>query len=232
MAKRVLGGANLPRILILGMKNMTNLYFRPWKGVRYGEGGFRLLLLGEGHDGEPDDNPAQATSTVVEKWRSGEWNIQYLTAAARVLTGKQCWEINRSSDLDCIAFYNFVQVSLPFCGKRPSPEQGCASQAAFKEVLELLTPTHVLATGNFVWEHMPRFDGCESNFQVNGTQHEIGECNTSHGVVLAARIPHLSRYFSPPRWTAIVETFLSMTMLPSSRIDDELDFVQFDNFML
>ena len=85
--------------------------------------------------------------------------MRYLNAAARVLTGKEHWEIDRASDLNDIAFYNFVQVEMPFCGDRPTAEQGRASQVAFREVLKDLSPTHLLVTGSFVWEHLPAFDG-------------------------------------------------------------------------
>ena len=42
---------------------MIHVVFNPWTGSRYKkENNVRLLLLGESHYGEPDEEPAQATS--------------------------------------------------------------------------------------------------------------------------------------------------------------------------
>lgn len=196
---------------------MTAIVFRPWQGERFDHtaDGVRLLLLGESFYGEPDKDRSQATSIVVENWRSGEWNVRYLNAAARLLTGKESWEVDRKADLNPVAFHNLVQVEMQSCGDRPTSEQARASWPAFREVLATLAPTHILATGKFVWENLPEFDGAHSLLRVGETLHEVGEYATLRGFALAMAVPHLSRYFSPPKWRPVLQAFLALRELPA-----------------
>jgi hypothetical protein len=194
---------------------MGRIVFRPWVGSLYGRTDSRLLMVGESHYGEPDEHPTEATTTVVEKWRAGEWNLRYLTTAACLLTGLPSWQIDRRAALENIAFYNFVQISMPFIEMRPTEAQVRASWDAFREVLDVLSPTHILATGQkLLWENMPPFDRGESRFCVGDKDMEVGEYATPNGFALASVIPHLSRYFSAPKWRSAVQAFLALDKLP------------------
>lgn len=194
---------------------MGKIVFHPWIGSLYGKIGPRLLLVGESHYGEPEEEPTHATVTVVEKWQTREWNIRYLTTAACLLTGLPSWEIDRRTALEHIAFYNFVQISMPLLEIRPTESQFRASWDAFREVLDLLSPTHILATGQkLLWENMPPFDRGESRFCVGDREMEVGEYTTPAGFALASVIPHLSRYFSASNWRPAVQAFLALDKLP------------------
>jgi len=189
------------------------IVFQPWVGSRYRDRPVRLLLLGESHYGgdesrEPDAN---STSRVVAEWKSGGWAVRYLTTAARLVTGKERWEIDKASDLEDIAFYNFVQVNVGDLRNRPTWAQFQASAAPFKMVLRQIDPTHVLATGKGLWDAMPDFDrGPGEDVDLAGTQRHVGRYDTPSGTALATAIPHLSRGFSAPIWRAPVEAFLGL----------------------
>ena len=189
------------------------IVFQPWVGSRYRDEPVRLLLLGESHYGgdETGDVEPGSTQRVVANWKDGTWAIRYLTTAARLLTGKERWEIDKASDLERIAFYNFVQVNMGAIRNRPRWAQFRASDAAFKAVLQQIDPTHVLATGTGLWNAMPAFDlGLGQDVDLGGTQRHVGRYATPSGSALAIAIPHLSRGFAAPNWRAPVEAFLAL----------------------
>lgn len=188
--------------------------FKPWVGPSFQSGPLRLLIVGESQYGEPDEDPAKSTTTVVEKWQSGEWNVRYLVAAARLLTGKERSHIDRTKDLDQVAFYNFVQVMLPDRRSRPRTEDFVASYDAFRQLLLRLNPTHTLATGYELWNNMPDWDGRQRPITLGGKSMELGEYATSDGYCLATNVPHLSIAFSPPEWKPAVDEFLALTEFP------------------
>ena len=192
---------------------MSEIVFTPWVGTSYQRAEPRLLILGESHYGEPHPEPAQSTITVVEKWREGEWKVRYLLAAARLLSGLPRWEVTPETALANVAFYNFVQFMMPWHDTRPTPEQFVASTEAFREVLTKLDPTHIIATGKTLWWGMPHFDveGVTGQFLQFGCETmEVGRYRTPSGFALVTLIPHLSRYFSPPRWHDPIKQFLAL----------------------
>ena len=102
---------------------------------------------------------------------------------------------------------------MPWHDTRPTSQQFAASTGAFREVLHLLDPTHILATGGTLWGGMPHFDveGASGEFLTLGEEKmEVGRYATPSGYALTTVIPHLSRYFSPPRWHKPVQAFLAM----------------------
>ena len=142
----------------------SEIVFNPWIGPRFGQDKVRMILLGESFYGEPDEIPAQAAATVIDKWQSGEWNIRYLVTAARLLTGKKRGGgVDRHNDLAGIVFYNFVQTMMDKPGHRPTSDQMFLSRGAFHEVLRNLNPTHVLATGRHLWNNNGLSSTCESS---------------------------------------------------------------------
>ena len=134
-----------------------------------------------------------------------------MTTAARLVTGKERWEIDKASDLEDIAFYNFVQINVGELRNRPTWAQFQASAVPFKMVLQQIDPTHVLATGKGLWEAMPDFDfGVGSDIDLAGTRRHVGRYATPSGSALAMAIPHLSRGFSAPAWSEPVKVFLGL----------------------
>lgn len=188
------------------------IVFQPWIGSRFRQATTRLLLLGESHYGEPHEQAARSTIHVVEQWRAGEWSIRYLTTAARLLTGKEAWQVDRQNDLEAIAFYNFVQDGMETLSHRPSWRQFQASHAAFSAAVMDLDPTHVLATGIGLWNAMPDFDigGKGEETDLAGQSRLVGRYSTPSGSALATMVPHLSRGFSANKWRDPVVAFLAM----------------------
>lgn len=188
------------------------IVFQPWVGSRFIGGDVRVLLLGESHYGEPHEDTAQSTIHVVDQWKTREWTVRYLTTAARLMTGKEARQIDRATDLETIAFYNFIQVGMETVKRRPSWAQFQASAPAFKAALQQLDPTHILATGAGLWNAMPDFDVGGGGEQINlaGQTRLVGRYSTPSGSALATSVPHLSRGFSAPYWREAVSAFLAM----------------------
>lgn len=196
---------------------MTEVVYKPFVGPAYREQAIRLLLLGESHHGTPDPNepvdPADATCRVVRKWMTREWPIRYLTIAARILTGLEAWEIDRSHVFDCVAFYNFIQFIMPNVRVRPTQEQGLASCKAFFEVLIALDPTHVIATGQgLLWSNMPPTIPEKAYVNLAGLDLPYREYRTPSGAARTIAIDHLSRA-SAPRWISPIREFLALPPL-------------------
>ena len=189
-----------------------SIAFEPYVGPRFAQSPVRLLILGESHYGEPNaEDPHGATRKVVHMWRTRQWAVRYLTIAARIVTGLKAWEIDRDTAFAEIAFYNFVQVQMPTIKHRPTAEQCRASWDAFREVLELHDPTHILTTGSgLLWSNMPASDGRSDEMTLATEPLALVEYRTPSGFALATVIPHLSRA-SAPRWHGPVRAFLALT---------------------
>lgn len=196
---------------------LSEIVFQPYVGPAYRESSVRLLILGESHHGTPDPaeqvDPADSTRRVVRNWISREWPIRYLTIAARILTGLEAWQIDRSRVFDAVAFYNFIQFIMPHVSIRPTQDQALASRKAFFEVLAALDPTHVIATGQgLLWSSMPPTAATKDYVTVAGVDLRYREYLTPSGAARTMAINHLSRA-SAPRWRPPVVEFLALPPL-------------------
>lgn len=189
-------------------KNMSEINFQPYIGPLYKTSAVRLLIVGESHYEEPSSDPAESTRTVVENWRSQEWNLRFLTIAARIVTGQSAWELDRKTAFNAVAFYNFVQVLMPTKAHRPTTTQVRASWSAFREVLAACDPTHIVATGRFLWNNMPPTDRVSGDIVLDGIRLNWREYSTSSGHIRTISLPHLSRA-SAPQWHGAVKAFLA-----------------------
>ncbi len=196
---------------------MTGIAFQPYIGPAYRASAVRLLILGESHYGTPDPteqvDPADPTRRVVRKWISRDWPVRYLTIAARIITGLEAGQIDRSRVFDAVALYNFIQFVMPHVGVRPSQEQAIVSGKSFLEVLAQLDPTHVIATGQgFLWRGMPPTAATEDYVTVAGVSLPYREYPTPSGAARTMAIDHLSRA-SAPQWRPPVVEFLALPVL-------------------
>ena len=187
---------------------MKSVVLLPWIGSRYRSVKTRLLIVGESHYGEPDEVISRSTSTVVDKWKSGEWSIRYLVAAGRLVSGLSAWELDRDTVLEEVAWYNFVQVGMETLSHRPTALHLKEATGAFLEVIADLDPTHIIVTGVLVWRNLPPFIDGTREVLLDDKQLEVGEYVTPSGRAVAIGIPHLSRGFSPPVWHGVVREFL------------------------
>lgn len=186
-----------------------SITFNPYIGPLYRDAAVRLVILGESHYGEPSENPAESTCEVVEGWRTDFSAIRYLTIAARILSGLEAWQLDRTTALDKVVFYNFIQVSMPDILIRPTIAQARASWDAFREMLATCDPTHMIATGQrFLWDNMPAADGRSGTSEYSGEFIPWREYATPSGLVSTIALPHFSRA-SAPRWHRPVQLFLT-----------------------
>ena len=189
---------------------MTAILFQPYVGPSYAMAPVRMLILGESHYGEPHEDAAESTRHVVHMWQSRAWSVRYLTVASRIVTGLRACEVDRDAAFSSLAFYNFVQVCMPDVMVRPTPVQARQSHPAFREMLAVCDPTHVLATGRgFLWHNMPASDGADGTQELGGAPMPYREYGTPSGAARTIALPHLSRA-SAPRWRAPVADFCRM----------------------
>jgi hypothetical protein len=192
----------------------TELVFLPWIGPLFESEEIKLLVRGDSFWETPSDILSESAQLVVGNWQAGVWNIRYLLAAARLLTGKLATEVDRRVDLNKYAYTNYVQVNMEAAGYAPTQEQMLGSRNAFRKMIRNLKPTHVLATGRRFWQYMPSSDGRSETVTLGGKSMEIREYSTGVEFCLTTNIPHLSIGFSPSEWKPAVDEFL--TLQPST----------------
>lgn len=187
---------------------MSEIVFQPCIGPHYGQTARRTMVVAESHHSEPCNVLAKSTETVVENWRLGRWSVRYLTVLARILSGKEAWEVDRRTVLDEVAFYNFVQAMMEK-GQHPTKQQAQASQGAFMEALNLCSPTHIISGSYLAWENMPTEQCRAGTLQLDGMTIKVREYQMPKGPALAIPLPHLSRT-PAPMWQQVVKEFLAL----------------------
>ena len=147
---------------------MCRIRFEPWIGSRYDLcqqprplifGKSRVLILGESHytdDGE-DQYTRNFTSIVVKTHRDKlpffcrlkEACVKQDNAKDNAMTPMEFWH--------SVAFYNYVQWFtrvVPGPGGRPTSRMLRESRDAFRQCLNCLRPTHVIACGFVLWDYL------------------------------------------------------------------------------
>lgn len=185
------------------------VHFLPWKGDNFSTEHPRLLVLGESHYSDRQEG-RDFTRHLTRDYISGAFNHRFWTQIAQAISGNPHSEIDRASFWNTIAFYNFVQ-SVAAEGPREAPtvEMFSRSEKAFFEVIDYLTPSHVLVLGNRLWDHLPDSEYEDMRFEPDGEQ-QLGKYRRSWGEVLAMPIHHPSSGFSAPRWHPVIQKFLAM----------------------
>jgi hypothetical protein len=188
----------------------------PRIGALYGTEPKRLMLLGESHYAS-DPEMRGLTIEVVDEWASGVSCAPYrfFTKLAIMLSGEEPWQLSRTTTFAPIAFYNYVTKCMPRARHRPTPEEFAASEPAFREVIEAIRPTHIVAIGYRLWENMPCFD--PSNAEgfhaiLDGDDFELGRFRTANASPLAMRVKHPSCFgsFDGREWHPKVKAFLAL----------------------
>ena len=187
--------------------NVNNIVFDPYVGQNYSNNPIRLLVVGESHYGFEDNDP-NASSITIESWRNGE-KLRYFTILARIISGKLAKNLDRKNEFNQISFYNYVQAPMIDGIKTNFNENVDGSERAFREVLERLNPTHILATGmKNLWDILPNSDGISEDRFLADKSLPIRQYRTPDGFALATRIAHCSRA-SAPEWQGPVMAFLA-----------------------
>jgi len=191
-----------------------SVFFIPWEGENYKTASRRLLLLGESHHGS---HPKSSwTIEVVKQYVANDlretW-FRTFTAIGQVVTGKTPSEIDRPEFWGSVAFYNYVQEPVPEARDRPTEQMFAAAREPFMQVLTILRPTHIIALGKVLWQHMPELDEERLPIESGTIESDCGTYKSIDGRhrALAMRIPHpVSWGFSPKAWHPLVSKFLTL----------------------
>lgn len=216
----------------------TAIKFKPWKGDCYCTGSnYRsnikfdlprgLMLLGESHYdvGHCPDATRKVVKCHIRGERVGN-NSKFFQNLEKVLLGRK---VERSDPKDLwqsVAFYNFVQYSLD-SGARPKSCMWMKSKLPFRECLDYLRPTHIVACGFTLWDHLPDDEG----FWIAAPQDEdkirksipypfdterhrdrgwSGRYRHRGGECRIVKIKHPSRAFSWRKWHRLLRAFFQL----------------------
>ena len=135
--------------------------FEPWVGPLYWEeglDGYRLLILGESHYGDPGTEYTEFTINVVrelgqEKRHAFFTKVQKFVM--RIPKGVRVSDSDRAAFWNRVAFYNYIQSLLagPRVPKQQEHWDGASKQ--FIEVLNKLNPHGLLRSGHELSKHLP-----------------------------------------------------------------------------
>jgi len=193
---------------------MSDIQHQPWVGITFCGRAKRLLVLGESHHGDDPDS-VDMTVPVVEEWLSGVSNPAYrfFTHLAVALCGQEPWQLDRRTVFAPIAFYNYVKKVMPSARIAPHRDDFAQSEAAFREVVERLRPTHIAVCGNRLWEAMPPFDAPDQDgyrAMLSDMEFHLGRYRTGHAAPVAMRIRHPQSGFNGRTWHPRLAAFLAI----------------------
>lgn len=167
-----------------GVISMSKIRFEPWVGKQYYEAklyGLRILLLGESHYNEKDQD-STFTRRVVEKCGQGDKRRRFFTITARFILhqgqGGKLSAQQRTAFWDQVAFYNYVQELVgERARQRPTPDMWKHSKGAYYQVLQDLEPDLVVVLGRQLAKNLPPppVDGitfCKVNHPSSGFKYE------------------------------------------------------------
>lgn len=129
---------------------MQHVFFKPWVGDNFSEGGLwskKILILGESHYQWNKNIPLTEDLTIqcIREQIDGGYTKAFWTNIVITLLNirpsledkYRCWH--------SVAFYNYIQCSVGFGPRvRPTPEMWAKSQTAFSEVIDELQPDCII----------------------------------------------------------------------------------------
>jgi hypothetical protein len=171
-------------------------------------------VLGESHHGD-DPDFVDMTVPVVEEWLSSISTPAYrfFTHLAVALSGTEPWQLDRRAVFAPIAFYNYVKKVMPYARVAPHADDFAQSEAAFREVVERLRPTHIVICGNRLRDAMPLFDPPDTEgFRavLYDKETHLGRYRTARAAPLAMCIRHPQSGFNGRAWHPRLEAFLAI----------------------
>lgn len=133
-------------------KSTSSVKFQPWVGDNYENENLKILVLGESHYGNAEENKETFTQDVIKSWAlREEGSIKFFTTIAKILSDKTevyLSDNNAKEFWHKVAFYNYVQ---DFVGEeariRPTDEMWRQAEKPFNEVLLKYQPDIVVVLG-------------------------------------------------------------------------------------
>jgi hypothetical protein len=197
---------------------VTGIYFKPWKGRRYGETGLfgaRVFILGESHYtwDKPTDITPELTRTCIKEQISGgkgETRAFWTNIAIAFLGHFPSLEDKRDF-WDSVAFSNYIQESVGMGSRRaPTAAMWMSARLAFRRLVERLKPDVIVATGFRLWENLPDEWGAKGP-TLTGARYDETWCYPhSSGTALAFSIRHPSAGFSGSAWHPVIRRGLKL----------------------
>ena len=198
---------------------MNRVRLAPWIGKNYRTTGFagkRILALGESHYCE---NASDATEDITRKVIADLFDPQskheaYMntyTKFAKALLGCRALTFeDKERFWNSVAFYNYVQ--FPMSRPRMVPSRGNFknSEAAFFEVLEMLSPDIVIVWGHRLYNNLPQ-GGLQGDDLRASDGHWIETWRyflSDRKEVKVVPIMHPSSSFSPEYWHQFLSTII------------------------
>jgi hypothetical protein len=138
--------------------------FEPWIGNRYESGGLngiRLLVLGESHYGEPEDEGAGFTIGIIRMYAQDR-RFRFFTVTQKLVSGQTGYVTNeqRREFWEHVAFYNFIQK---FPGRepkiRPTEQMWADACDPYLRTIDELKPHLVIALGFDLGRRIPEVSG-------------------------------------------------------------------------
>lgn len=144
------------------INKLENVNFYPWVGSNYENSmfGIKILILGESHYAEHDDEPdSDWTKHVIKHNAQDNPNAFFTKITKAVLglnSGAELSEETRSNFWEHVAFYNYVQGIVGESGRiRPTNEMWKGAERPFLSVVESLKPDVVIVLGAMLGEWVP-----------------------------------------------------------------------------
>jgi hypothetical protein len=202
------------------MTQFPFLRWDPWIGSQYGTSGLnnrRLLIVGESHyvgsqeELERNRTDRGLTKDVVKlQWSGESWS--YFTKIAYAVTGAN--SVDKRDFWNQVAFYNYVQ-DIVGVGARGGPSKALWEQAAdlLPQVIDILQPDYIFATGVRLWEHLPSWpDGPYLKFEDQEWQTCVGHTRSGRGFRATYMLhPSSSHCGAGMRWAPLVRDFLNLS---------------------
>ncbi len=143
-------------------KSTSSVKFQPWVGNNYENENLKILVLGESHYGNAEENKETFTQDVIKSWAlREEGSIKFFTTIAKILSDKT--EVYLSDDnakefWHKVAFYNYVQ---DFVGEearmRPTELMWEEAKLPFIQVVNKLKPNIVVVLGSHLGEYIEEY---------------------------------------------------------------------------
>lgn len=136
----------------------------PWVGKEYNSPenifrGKKILVVGESHYADVETiglSIPGITIEVVEKYKTGEYNIPFFTRIITMMTGKSAdengWQTVRDA-WDSLAFYNYVPVVAASGPREFDHSLWSRGTEEFNDVLNDLRPDLIIVTGYRLWDN-------------------------------------------------------------------------------
>ncbi len=149
---------------------MEHVFFKPWIGKNYQNGGIfkkKILVLGESHycggcdqcglkyAKECDDlNETKIFNTLLNGENTGKWTNTFKKFERSLVNKPTTLEESREI-WESVAYFNFLQVAMTDTRTAGSYEDYMEGQKAFLEVIEDLQPDLIIVWGIRLYGYLP-----------------------------------------------------------------------------